>query len=173
MRPHIGGAPCFFKESDLAKNFPAPKRGQVYVRALRRMSHHIHLTVGDDVEPVRLISLPDHHIPRLESHRLQTVGGVGQSCLAQPRKRLSDPLIIGCKGRLARLPCHRAQFSRAQGLEYAQGLLDVTTHFQIVDRDVAHDALGVDNERSSQACAASNRTSNALLSWWEVSASTG
>src|SRR5262252_9663524 len=102
MRPHIGGAPSFFEESDLAKNFPAPKRGQVYVRALRSMSHDIHLTVGDDVETVRLISLPDHHIPRLESHRLQTVGGVGQSCLTQPRKCLSDPLIVRREGRLSR-----------------------------------------------------------------------
>jgi hypothetical protein len=48
-RPHIGGAPCLFEDPDLAENFPVAKRGQGHVRALRRMSHHLHLTVGDDV----------------------------------------------------------------------------------------------------------------------------
>src|SRR5262249_33584593 len=150
-RPHIGGAPCFFEDSYLAENFPAVERSQGHVRALRRMSHHVHLAVGDDVEPVRLISLPDHYIPRLESHCLQTVGGAGQSCLTQPWKCLSDPLIVRREGRLPRLPCYRAQLSRAQGLEHAQDLLNVPTHFQIVHGDMAHDALGVDNECSSQA----------------------
>src|SRR6516165_6961496 len=90
-----------------------------------------------------------HNLPRLESHRLKTVGSMGQSCLAQPRKRAGDPLVVGSEGRLARLPRPWAKLRRTQGPEHAQGLLDVPTHIQIIHRDVAHHALGINNERSS------------------------
>src|SRR5262245_49374694 len=136
------------------------------------MSHHVHLTVGDDVEPVRLIPLPDHHIPRLESHRLQTAGGVGQSCLAQPRKRLGDPLIVGRKGRLARLPCHRAQFSRAQAWSTRRVTLTLrptSKSFTVMWRTTPWGSI---MNVPCRLAPSSNRTSNALLSWWEVSAST-
>lgn len=131
------------------KTSPSPSFASSTSSPGSRRVYDADFATHQNIELIRDFTLLDDHIACIVEQGVQLLGGVGEGCSFHTRENLWEPVIIApCA--LTRAPANRAKFAALQGAKDPERFFHIPANIDIIDSDVANDAVWIDDVGASE-----------------------